>query len=125
MARIPWTFYDPVVDETYSLPVNPNEGGEADLTKNVIRKATTAPGGRTIIMEGNRDPATFSFSGTILSEAQFEAFNEWFEKSRIILITDDLGREWQVYLTQFRSRRRISHQYPWRHEYDAEAVVVR
>lgn len=125
MARVAWTFYDPIDDETYSLPINPNDGAEAELNKNVMRKATTAPGGRTILMEGNRDPAAFNFSGVILSQEQYEAFVTWFEKSRIILITDDLGREWQVYLVAFRPSRKISHEYPWRHEYQAEAVVVR
>lgn len=124
MARIAWVFHDPVTLDSYSLPVNPNSGASPEFAKNASRKTTTGPGGATLIFEGADEPQSFNFSGTILTQEQYEAFVEWWDKRRIIQITDDLGRDWNVYFQSFRPTRKISTNFPWRHEYSVEAVVV-
>lgn len=122
--RTPWVFYDPVTLDSYALPVNPNSGASPEFAKNVSRKTTTGPGGSTLIFEGADESKSFNFSGTILTQEQYESFVEWWDKRRIIQIIDDLGRTWNVYFQSFRPTRKISVNYPWRHEYSAEAVMV-
>lgn len=124
MARIAWTFYDPAEDETYSWEINPNEGGYPSRTKNVLFEATAAPNGQTVAQEGRDTPETFSFSGVILTESQFNTLNTWYEKRNQILLTDDLGREFWIYIKTFSPTRQRSAKYPWRHDYSIEAIIL-
>lgn len=123
--RIPWIFYDPVTFESYAWPVNPRTGAAPSYRKNVTKKATTGAGGAVLIFEGADQPQSFNFSGTILTEAQYNVMIEWWEKRRIITITDDLGRDWNVYFESFEPTREPRMSHPWRHTYSAECTVVR
>lgn len=123
-GRIPWVFYDPVLDETLNMEVNPNSGASPDFKKNTTKKVATAPGAPTLVFQGNDEPTTFSFSGVILLEAHYNfLYNAW-AKSYPIQITDDLGRTWTIYLETFSPKRKLSRIYPWKHEYSCEGVLV-
>lgn len=119
-----WIFTDAVVPETYTFEINPNEGGSPTYKKNVIFKNTAAPNGKTLIFEGRDDPATFSFSGTLLSQAQYTAFQTWFLKRRQITITDDLSRSFSIYITSFDPKRVRAANNPWKHTYTCEAISL-
>lgn len=121
MARVAWEFYDGTT--TYELPINPEYAELPSYEKKVTSFATAA--GRNVVFIAKRRPVqTISFNGTILEEAQLRSFEEWFDKSRQIRITDDTGREMWVYLTEFNPTRVRSVEYPWRHNYSARAVVL-
>jgi len=122
--RIAWEFYDPVEDETYEWEINPNDGGYPSRNKSIAYEATAAPNGQTLAFEGRESPATISFSGTILTESQFNTINTWYEKSNQIRLTDDLGREFWIYIRSFSPTRVRSINYPWRHTYSIEAIVL-
>ena len=118
MPRTAWTFYDPVDDETYNWEINPNEGGYPARNKNILFEATAAPNGHTVAQEGRDTQETFSFSGVILT------LNTWFEKRNQILLTDDLGREFWIYIKSFNPTRQRSAKYPWRHNYTIDAIIL-
>lgn len=124
---VKWRFYDPIDDVTLRMEVNPNSGAAPAIRKNIAHKTTTAPTdeGATLLFEGAEEPQTFDFGGVILTQTQYEAMVLWVNKKRVIRITDDLLRDWDVYLTGFAPRRKISRHYPWRHDYDVTAVIVR
>ena len=119
-----WTLFDPITDETYTFPFNPNEGGTPALTKNITYKASAALDGTTLMFEGRAEPQRLEFSGVILEEAHLEALTDWFEKRNKIVLTDDLGREFTVYLTEFSASRVRRGTRPYYHTYRATAVVV-
>lgn len=121
MGRVAWEFYDGV--DTYELPINPSESSLPPIEKNITSHPTTA--GRNVMFVGKRrKPQSIRFSGTILEEEQFRAFQEWVKKAHQIRITDDTGRQMWVYLVEFNPTRVRSVEYPWRHEYSARAVVL-
>lgn len=122
--RIAWVFYDPVEDETYSFEINPNEGGTPERTKNLTYQATAAPNGRVIAFEGMDAPEEINVSGTLLSQDQFDALNSWYDKRNQIQLTDDLGREFWVYIKSLRLQRVRSINYPWRHSFDITMMVL-
>lgn len=119
-----WIFTDPTDSSSYTFEINPNEGGSPTLKKNVLFKNTAAPNGKTLIYEGRDDPVTFSFSGTLLTQAQLEAFETWYLKRHQIVITDDLGRTFSVYITSFDPKRVRSAHIPWKHTYTVEAISL-
>lgn len=124
MAVVRWKFYDGSTAEEHTFEINPNAGGSLEYEKNLIEQNTCAPGGRTLIFEGADNPPKLEFSGPILTESQHVAFLYWWNKRRQIRITDDLGREYWVYITSYKPVRKRSYLYPWRHDYTMTCTVL-
>lgn len=119
-----WTFFDPSVPETYTFAVNPNSGGSPDYAKTLTTQPTTAPGGKTLLFEGEDRPSRFEFAGVLRTEAQFDAFVTWWNKRLPIRITDDLGRQFWIYIDTFTPRRVRARRAIWKHSYSVEATVT-
>jgi hypothetical protein len=123
MDRVPWIFTDIATGDEYEFAVNPLDADIPDSpSKNITTKYTAS--GLPINTEGRRAVSEFSFSGTILYEEHFNKMNEWFDKSTQINLSDDLGRKYWIVLTNFSPTRRYKPEYPWMHEYSANAVVL-
>lgn len=122
MAVVRWHFFDPETSDDYELEVNPNEGGTPGRNRRYTYKATA--GGRTLVYQAEEEPKKYSISGAILTEAQLDSFNDWFDKERQIRITDDLGRQFWVVFESFQPRRQKTVTAPWRHTYTLEATVI-
>lgn len=122
MAR--WQLYDPTVPETYVFPVNPNEGGTPNRAKRIDTQVPAAPDGKVLLWEGRDEPQKIDIKGVILEQAQLDAFNLWFNKRHQVRLTDDLGRQYWVYMTTFNAtrNRRVSH--PWHHSYDMSFTIL-
>ena len=120
--RVPWIFIDLSSGDEYEFAVNPLDcsfsGNEETLTENY------SSAGSPILFGGRQTPKTLSFSGTILYEEHFRAMEEWFEKNTQITLIDDLGNNYSIYLQNFSPTRAYVSQYPWRHEYNANAVIL-
>lgn len=124
MAVVRWIFADPVDSSSYTFAINPNDGGSPTYRKNVQTLRTTAPGGSTILFEGQEEPKSGSFSGTILELAQYQAMVTWFTKRYPINMTDDLGRVQSIYITGFEPKRVRSALYPYKHTYNVSYTVL-
>jgi hypothetical protein len=119
-----WSFYDPFTTDTYTFEINPNDGGSRQFKRNFVFQATAAADGKTLVFEGRADPQTVDFSGTLLTEDQFNAFQTWWEKRNQILMTDDLGRTSWIVIQEFQPKRVRAVQWPWKHTYTVKATVV-
>ncbi len=124
MAVVRWTFFDPISSLEYEFAINPNEGGSISRSKSLTYQASAAADGSTIIMEGRDAPPTTSFSGVLLEQAQLEAFDLWYEKRHQVLLTDDLGRQYWIYITRFDPKRQRARSHPWKHSYSVDYVIL-
>jgi hypothetical protein len=126
MARIAWRFEDPLDGSILYAQINPNDGASPTFQKTLTKMTTTAPGGAatTLVFEGSDAPIQFDFSGTLLTQDQYNFYYNAWAKRHPILLTDDLGRTFRVYFEAFNPKRVRSANYPWRHTYDATAVVI-
>lgn len=126
MARIGWRWEDAVEGMVEIMPINPNEGASPKYAKQLTKTTTTAGGtqGQTIIFEGADQPIEFSFSGVILTQAHYDFIYRAWAKRHPVRLTDDLGRTFTIYLESFSPERKRSITYPWRHTYQATAVVL-
>ena len=135
MSRIAWVFYDPVTDDTYRMPVNPNNEQSSRSVQKSQKFAVAA--GRyddpsatpssynnvTLIYEGPDEISRFNFSGVIYTQIEYINLFSWAEKPNMIHITDDLDRTFEVYVVSFSTERRRSKKFPWKHNYTMEAVI--
>jgi hypothetical protein len=124
MAVVRWVFEDPNTLDTYEFAINPSEGGSPSYNKTITLQATSAPDGKVVSFEGRDQPQTLEFSGVLFTEAEFNAFVEWWNKRYQIKVTDDLGRIFWIQINSFNPTRKRAMQHPWKHDYNITATVV-
>lgn len=124
MAVVKWRFYDPVTLDEYIFEVNPNDGGSPQYAKNIVYSNTSAPDGLVIAFEGREKPQTLEWSGILLTETQFNAYVEWYQKKYQVRVTDDLGREFFLIIESFSPQRQRAVHHPWKHSYNVKATIV-
>lgn len=121
MATWRWTFAGPD-SASYTFEINPSKGGSPTRAKTLGYSPRTAGG--TIVFEGADAALTASVSGKVRSEAAYDAFLEWFEKRTPVTLTDDLGRQFVVYLTRFAPERSWKVNAPWHHDYTLDYLIL-
>lgn len=124
MAWQRWTLHDPLLAETWTFAVNPSEGGEPTRKKTVTSQSTTAPDGRTILTEGLSPPLEISWKGVILTLAERDIFISWFNKQYQVLLTNDIGEQYWIYIDQFNPTRKRVITREAKYEYDIHAFVL-
>lgn len=122
MAVVRWQFTDTVTSDSYTFEINPKEGGSPAYQRNLQSQRTTS--GALLIMEGTQQPQTLQFNGTILTQSHYEAFDSWSRNRHILQLTDDLGRSFNVLITDWSPSRVYSAHFPWKHTYTMTAQVV-
>lgn len=122
ITRVPWIFQDVAGDDVYEFAINPIDASVPSVERNISTQYTS--GGQPINWQG-RDPVKkISFSGTILHEEHYLIMREWAKLKTQVSLSDDLGRKYWVIITKFSPTRQYAPQYPWRHEYSAEATIL-
>jgi hypothetical protein len=119
-----WTFWDPVAAQTYEFELNPVEGGSPPYKKKVSYENTSAPDGKVLIYEGQDETQTMQWSGVILTQEHFEQYVDWWHLRRQLRLTDDLGRQFWVYITAFEPTRVKAFSHPWKHRYTVTAMIL-
>jgi phage-related protein len=128
-------FTDPTTAETYVWPVNHSE--ESDSTG---KSRSISYGGNTgqtglVAQQGDTQPLEFHLHGSILEEAQYEAFIDWYNRceDRTIFWTDPAGDQYEVQITDYKPVRKRTIKNPrggskaqyWFWEYEMVMRVLR
>lgn len=124
MAVVRWTFYDPVDDVTYELDLNPHTGGDPQYRKSLTHESTAAPGGLQLLFEGADEPQQLSWDGAIVEAGHHAALRTWWDKRRQILLTNDLGEQFWIYIKSYEPKRKRSALNPYRRDYSMTAVIL-
>ena len=126
MARTAWVLRDlaAATPTEYRWEINPKEMSTG-YKKNLSYQPTAAPGGRVLAFEGRDEARMISYSGTVLSQEQFDEMIFWFQKRYQLQLEDDLGMLYSVYIVSLNySREGKTRQYPWRHSYTGEMLIL-
>jgi hypothetical protein len=124
MTVVRWTFTDPVTSASYEFEINPKEGGTPTQEKTMAYANTAAPNGRVLAFEGRQKQQEGQFTGLVLSQDQYDAMHEWFDKRYQIYMTDDLNRTYTIYITRLEEKRIRSATKPWKHEYTVNYFIM-
>jgi hypothetical protein len=60
----------------------------------------------------------------LYSQALYDQFVSWYNLRNVIEITDDLGRVFSAYITDFAPTRVRSRSHPWKHTYTLTYTVL-
>jgi hypothetical protein len=124
MAGWKWVLNDPVTDEEYVFEINANSGGSPTLQKTIQFVSPCAEDGNWVIFEGRDAVPQATYSGTLVSKAQYNALVYWFNKRVLFTLTDDLGRIQVVYFTEWTPTRKFSVNYPWLHDWQMVGYIL-
>jgi hypothetical protein len=99
MPVVRWHFTDPVTDEEWTVPRNPNTMTSPHPVKS--RQTMPAPPGapsaiNIATQQAPVVPFEWTFGGDIRTEEHYDQLLAWSQKNRPILVTDHYGRTWRV-----------------------------
>lgn len=112
-----WKLVDTETDEQWVMPLNPN-------------KMDPPPMGRTISFHPNgsmRTPdnaAAWSFSGVMLTKAQYDDLVAWVRRDSIVAVHDHLGRVFHVVFESLSVQDKRSRN-AWRAGYTVRTLMLR
>ncbi len=122
-ALVRWQFYDPATG-THMFAMNPDSGGTPKYAKTITEVPTTAGDGRSLLFEGSDVAAAMEFSGIVHDLAEADVFVQWFGKHRQVRVTDDLGRQFWIFLTGLEITRKRSRNFPAKATFKVTAVIL-
>lgn len=122
-----WTLYDPLLDDTYVFPVNPNAMSTPHAPRS-LSVITTAPrvGGPSVqgrVVELNAEPYEWQFSGYVRTEDHHDQLRAWTRKVNRLVLTDHFEREWSIRMVALDlDEKRPRALQPWRFDYTIKAI---
>lgn len=76
------------------------------------------------MFEGRDKPRVFNVSGVLHEQAELDALNTWYDKRYQVKITDDLGRQFYVYIVGLKVDRAPLRNNPWRHLFNMRYIEL-
>ena len=126
MATQRWVLYDPVADESWTMPINPDSMKPVPVKARNMRHAVGHPKDpqtRTFVAAPEQRP--WGWAGVIRTEAHYAELLRWARKGNPIVVTDHLDRLFTVVLTSFQpTDRRPTQTVTWRLRYAMDVVLL-
>lgn len=122
-----WRFVDTVTSDVVTLPINPNQMSTPTAPRNFAWAWGSRWGNNR--MRGIESPLdgaqSWTFSGVILSESQYDLLLSWAGRLSILEVTDHLGRTFKVVIQKFDPVERLpTATKPWRADYTMTCLFL-
>lgn len=126
MARTAWTLKDNSTGSTvtYTFPFNPKDFTPPGRQGNISQNQTASSSGATILFQGRDTASSGQFKGMARSETQLTDIKTWSDKWYPLILTDDLGRSWNILITNVGWTRVRKINNIWLHEYVIDFLEV-
>lgn len=121
-----WILIDPVGEETWVMPINPDSMSRTAKVRNLTFTAGTAAGDQRVrTFQGAPTSREWEWAGVIRTQAHYEALEHWAQKRNAVEVTDHLGLRWRIYITAFDpTDRRPTPRTPWRLRYSMTTTIL-
>jgi hypothetical protein len=109
---------------TYTFEINPAQGkanAELDYKKNVVYQ-TQGDGGPMANL-GQNPIFECTMEGSSLTQSQYTQLWFWYNDTTIVTITDDLGRVYQGYITDYQPKRVRKPDFQYRMDWSVKFLV--
>lgn len=125
-----WIWYDPRLDETWSMDRNPDQMTTPHPPKNSTIFSRSIGGLNSIgngvsrVLQFRQTPFEWQFSGNIRTQAAHDLLMSWVKRSNRLHITDHLDRTWEVRIDACDvEEQRQSHSNAWKFRYTVKANI--
>lgn len=118
-----WTFIDG--GDSYQLTPGPTTAETPRIDKKAVRYShVRSSDSKTLMYVTAGDVQEIVFTGSILTQAQYDAFEDWAALRDPWVIRDDMFREWSVVTKSYTPRRIQKADTPWYHTYTWTFTVL-
>lgn len=99
VLTVRWQLIDPMTDESYVMPINPDSMGPLSKKARTLTHGR-GPYGVTSLQQTPKE-LSFDWGGAIRSQAHYDALLAWASKSNAVIVTDHVGRQFRIFITDF------------------------
>ena len=126
MARTAWTLEDNSTGSTvtYSFPYNPNAFTPPGRQASFSQQQTVSTTGASVLFQGRDKSPTGQLSGRARSQSQVSDIDTWCDKWYPLILTDDLGRSWNIIIQNVKWSRVRKVNNVWLHNYTIDFIEV-
>lgn len=110
--------------QTWTVPINPNQGGTPPEETGVVTEAPVHPEGTPQVFIGPDVVSPTQTSGVMLTLEHLHLLQDLRRRRRPLKLTDDLGRVMIILITRLDPQRRYSATYFGRHDYTLTYLVL-
>lgn len=127
MTTTRWVLVDVHTDETWTMPINPDQMSSPLQDRSIATSYGTQAGPDRVRSFVTPTAAKeWTWGGVIRTKAHYDQLAYWARKSRKVRVTDHLGRTFEVLMQAFAPvDRRPTGQTPWRLRYEMTTLVLR
>lgn len=131
MTLLRWKFHEEVIDgivssgvlPDWTFPVNPGSMTAPELVENVTAEPRNVDG-QNRDHQGPPEAKQWSFEGTLYTLDEVDTMERWLDRGHVIHLTDHFNRTWRIQLEDVEAVRNGSWNYPERHRYTANALML-
>lgn len=120
-----WELRDDAAGEAYVFPINPDSMTSPLPERSyTFARAAGAQSARTVMAAPTA--VQWQFGGAIRTQDQHDALEAWSQRPGKLVVTDHLGRKFEVMITAFEATERTpTRRTPWRLRYTVKADILR
>lgn len=111
-----WQFHDPIAGDTYTFAQNPNKMSSFEITR-AFNSGSSGSRDTRVRVRSEESGPPFQFSGTLRTQAQYDAFVNWRFRTNPITVTDHFARKILFIPTGFEPEDQRDGRNPWLHKY--------
>ena len=120
-----WVLADPVLNRTYTFPINPKAGGTPTVQRNLSVVKTTAVDGAPVTYQGEEKLPTVQVTGVLHTLAHYRQLAQFASVNYPVLLTDDFGRSMEILITDFIPKREASRGAVYRMSYTLNYTLIK
>jgi hypothetical protein len=122
-----WRLHDPVTDETWIMPINPNTMTSPHPQKSLATAYGTRRGTDRIRTFMTPEAiVSWEWGGVIRSKEHYDELVRWSRKPGEVHVTDHFGRTWVVVFEKVVPTDRVpTANVPWRLRYTMRSMILR
>ncbi len=123
MAVVKWTIGDGITTHVFEINPDPKGAdGEISPERTIIDSYVDA--GLPMAAVGQSPPLQAAMDITVIDQAEYDALWSWWDTGKILTLTDDLGRSFQIYLSAFDAKRVRKSSLPYFHNLKISYFVL-
>ena len=121
-----WTFFDPLNGDSLQLIIGPIDapqiGGVEKQQSQTGMHTVLGDSSEPVIVEMGSQRRQLEFSGSAVNALQHTHLEYWYQKGNEVILMDDLGTEWFVYIIGVEMTRILSQTEQWYFSWTVRAL---